>query len=67
MNTILKPCPFCGGQPVIDSTAVSEGAHEWQTTWISCIGCNATMEDDRCVCHHPNKYNELIEKWNNRC
>jgi Lar family restriction alleviation protein len=49
---ILKPCPFCGGQPSVDS------AHSFLTTWYKI----------KCCFVHVEKYAEApaIAAWNTR-
>ena len=56
MDSVLKKCPFCGGEGRIVHTTPTSGHSKW---FISCNECNADTDfyktDD-----------EAIEAWNKR-
>ena len=66
----LKPCPFCGGTPILDFKYASDedGFGFWYPI-ISCFNCGCDMVD-------KNQYEDemgaricsdyLVEKWNSR-
>lgn len=67
--TDILPCPMCGSSAIIDSTAVSEGYHDWQTIYIECT----KEKDEHCgmdLCLSGDFWNIrnaeecLIEAWN---
>ena len=49
----LKPCPFCGGKPLIYKSMLD------RTVWVVCSECGATS---------PSSFSEetVIEAWNRR-
>lgn len=49
----LKPCPFCGGKPVIYKSMPGRKA------WIVCSGCGATSS-------YSYSEKTAIEAWNKR-
>lgn len=52
MNDKLKPCPFCGGEAIVDGCD--------DTLWIViCKECNASIG-------HKETKEEAIEAWNKR-
>ena len=52
-ETKLKPCPFCGGKPVIYKSMLN------RMVWVVCSECDATS---------LSSFNEetVIEAWNRR-
>ena len=60
MNDKLKPCPFCGGRPIIVYNAKRKNVYESEIkgTAIGCENCNAT------IFYRSRRL--AIEAWNRR-
>ena len=56
----LKPCPFCGKDPIIDYAV-----HDYNLWAVRCRNCNAMIEVDEWN-GTPNTMESAIEKWNRR-
>lgn len=56
---ILKPCPFCGGNNIVEEAIVDEAPEEFYVCWMWC-------ED--CACEGPgaDTTEQAAEKWNER-
>lgn len=76
-KTILKPCPFCGGEVSISLTG--KGTINWvyvtrglSKTKKNC-DCRLFMESEKYFIDHPESkkmaetaFNNLVEAWNRR-
>ena len=56
----FKPCPFCGGKPIVISDS-SGGDTSEDYYWVECTDCGTTQID--CV---SDSESEAIKKWNVR-
>lgn len=64
MNKELKPCPFCGGEAVINT--IEPHTHEFATfmpdypgsTFVECTGCTCALSGDT--------EEKAIKAWNRR-
>ena len=63
MNNKLKPCPFCGGEPILDEDSVAFTNKPKSCFQILCI-------NRQCGVHLKTKWRETkqeaIEAWNRR-
>ena len=57
MTREIKPCPFCGGEAVVDGTTWRASDGE-EVCWISCRSCNGSSPADTPA--------EAIAAWNRR-
>ena len=72
MTVILKPCPWCGGEPYLDCAPLSNGSHGYRVCFIyriKCAACGATAPkgdfDDIYQTSYEAKQ-QAIEAWNRR-
>ena len=74
ITKILKPCPFCGGEPISNIRAYGYSTNTF--TAIHVIGCNQchiqfeeesvyTIKNGEIVTLR-NGYKKCVEKWNRR-
>lgn len=52
----LKPCPFCGGEAILDDDQISDWPREY---WGECLQCGATG-------HKTEDRQKAIDAWNRR-
>jgi Lar family restriction alleviation protein len=65
LNSVLKPCPFCGGEPIINE--ILPHTHAIATTMPDCEG-ECFIECSKCSCAISAKNkDEAIQMWNRRC
>lgn len=55
---ILKPCPFCGSEPMLGEVRPATRSSSAPLFGITCIHCGAEMTDEFVP--------ELIQRWNTR-
>lgn len=57
----LKPCPFCGNQPIFTGIfeSVDNGQEEVNSYYIGCNNCNIGF-------YWRWDYEYIVEKWNTR-
>jgi hypothetical protein len=66
LESLLKPCPFCGGKPTFD---VERGCYGYFPNRFSleCDGCNTAMRIvDDYTDTDENIMVQLAERWNKR-
>lgn len=56
----LKPCPFCGGEPLIKTTNIQTKAVSANFYTVACLDCNAE------IYLYFKTLDEAIEAWNRR-
>lgn len=56
-KVILKPCPFCGGEPEVER----EGTHR-QSHIIACTECGCRVESGEVDWTAGNKWNERVKE-----
>jgi len=68
-ETILLPCPFCGGnirEPITKRWTNCLGDVSY-SAWVECEKCNLTIETDRCGYEtEESAENAAIAAWNTR-
>ena len=60
MPTLLKPCPFCGGDAKLDSDRLEEDV---MAAWVECTRCEVS------TCRFEDTYapnGQAIDAWNRR-
>jgi Lar family restriction alleviation protein len=57
----IKPCPFCGEQPIMDD---AEGLEEIQY-WFRCDCCGFSFSSSQ-IYEHFDSEEDLISQWNIR-
>lgn len=72
MDTDLRPCPFCGGDPYIESNhrAFIKGKST-KVAYVRCRKCNARtarfeLEKFGCTSHSAEAERLAMEAWNRR-
>lgn len=61
MEQELKPCPFCGGKPYMETFNYKDQEEEWVETGDYSAGCTNCE-----VYATPGPLKLMVEKWNNR-
>ncbi len=66
MSNELKPCPFCGGNPRIDTEYDMDGFGNFHK--VECSDCGASSKAHFCTQGNecPQYYQEVRDEWQNR-
>lgn len=67
-DILLKPCPFCGGKAVIDTTIKPDGGCHYKVKFAKCKRCGAQTKEKICDGYYGEHCSdeEIAELWNKR-
>ena len=68
LDSLLKPCPFCGGKARIYDATRLDGYCSYAVKFVRCIECHAKTEERACDGHYGEHCTdeEIAELWNRR-
>ncbi len=68
LNSLLKPCPFCGGKALIYDATRPDGYCRYSVTFVQCGECHAKTEERTCDGYYGDYCTdeEIAELWNRR-
>lgn len=67
-NIVLKPCPFCGGDAIIDTATRPDGGCHYTVKYVKCQRCGAKTKEKICNGYYGEDCSdkEIAELWNRR-
>lgn len=65
----IKPCPFCGGEAIVDYNITQSVTIEWEDAHVTCLECEsdgAYFQDDSRELPVRDVRKQAIDAWNKR-
>lgn len=68
LDSLLKPCPFCGGKARISDAIRPDGHCSYRVKFVQCTECHAKTEEKTCDGYYEEYCTdeEIAELWNRR-